>query len=211
MPLFNDEVREQLRGFLTKMKSGAVITLTTQEFECGACADARAFAEEFSSLSGKITLKIRDLVRDKGLPLVDKVPALSIMGPSGEDYGINFYGIPAGYEINSFVGALLDAAGAGEALPEELSVRIKAIDRDIHIQVIVSLSCPYCPAAVGAAHRMAFENPKIRADMVDGALFPHIVQRYNVTSVPKFVINETHFLDGAQPLEALIDFLEKMQ
>jgi alkyl hydroperoxide reductase subunit F len=42
----------------------------------------------------------------------------------------------------------------------------------------------------------------IKSDMVEGPEFPHLVQRYNVTAVPKTVINETDSFEGALPAAA---------
>ena len=53
--------------------------------------------------------------------------------------------------------------------------------------------------AVHLAHRMAIESDMVRADMVEGAEFPHLAHRYNVFAVPKTVVNEKVSFEGAQP------------
>ena len=121
-----------------------------------------------------------------------------------------FYGVPAGYEVNSWMSAILAVSGVAERIPESLSKRIAAIDRDVHIQVFIGLSCPYCPAAVVAAHRIALENPRVRADMVEASTFPHLAVKYGVSGVPKTIINETAELVGAHPIEDLLDRIEAL-
>jgi alkyl hydroperoxide reductase subunit AhpF len=64
---------------------------------------------------------------------------------------------------------------------------------------MASLTCPHCPKAVQAAHRLAFLNDNIKADMVDIAEFPYLAQRYDVTGTPKTIINEDHSFVGAYP------------
>lgn len=48
------------------------------------------------------------------------------------------------------------------------------------------------------------ENDLITGDMVEATEFPHLVQRYGVRGVPKTVVNETVFIEGAVPEEAFL-------
>ena len=43
------------------------------------------------------------------------------------------------------------------------------------------------------------ENDLITADMVEATEFPHLVQRYGVRGVPRTVVNENVFIEGAYP------------
>jgi alkyl hydroperoxide reductase subunit AhpF len=85
------------------------------------------------------------------------------------------------------------------ASPLRLKEVLKGLKRPVHLQVFVTLTCPYCPAAVQLAHRMALESDLVRADMVESAEFPHLVQRYGVFAVPKTVVNEGFGFEGALP------------
>ncbi len=49
------------------------------------------------------------------------------------------------------------------------------------------------------AHKAAIESPLVVADAVEAMEFPHLVLRYQVQGVPRTVINERYFLDGAVP------------
>lgn len=46
---------------------------------------------------------------------------------------------------------------------------------------------------------MAIENDLVRADMVEAIEFPHLAVKYHVHGVPKTVVNETFFIEGAMP------------
>jgi predicted DsbA family dithiol-disulfide isomerase len=48
------------------------------------------------------------------------------------------------------------------------------------------------------------ESDLIRADMVEATEFPHLAQRYGVRGVPRTVVNEDVFIDGALPEEAYL-------
>lgn len=47
------------------------------------------------------------------------------------------------------------------------------------------------------AHQFALESDLIRADMVEATEFPQLVGRYGVRGVPRTVVNEKIFIDGA--------------
>jgi predicted DsbA family dithiol-disulfide isomerase len=51
---------------------------------------------------------------------------------------------------------------------------------------------------------MAWENPQITGDMVEAMEFPHLAQRYSVMGVPRTVINETDYIEGAVPEQLFI-------
>ncbi len=213
MTIFNENVRKQLLELLAEMKDEVKIAFFTQEFECNTCKDAHAFLQEFTEISDKISFESYELVKDKEVAEkygVDKIPAMVMLDKDGNDHGVRFYGVPGGYEINSFLSALKEVSGNQEELPEELVKRIKAIDKDVHIQVFVTATCPYCPGAVVVSHRLALENPHIKADMVDASAYPDLTIKYRVMGVPKIVINETQELVGAQPITEFLNVLENL-
>lgn len=213
MAIFDDKVRGQLTEILKNMKEEVTLVFFSQEIECFTCRDARSFVEEVSSLNSKIKLEKYNLVEDSEkteLYKIDKVPAIAVADKNGADTGIRFYGIPAGYEISSFLSALLETSGVKEVLSKEIMERIAKVDKDVHIQVFVTLGCPHCPKAVETAHRLALENKNIKADMIESNSFAHLVARYNISSVPKIVINDRFEFVGAQPMAAFLDVLEKV-
>jgi glutaredoxin-like protein len=199
--------KERLRRELESAIEGQVrVVLFTQEVECASCQEARNLAEEVASLSNKIKLEIYDFVKDmekaKGLG-IDKVPAMAVLGK--KEYGIRFYGIPFGYELKPFLEALVMASSGSTKLSEESRRKLKALGQPVHIQVFVTPTCPYCPAATGLAHQCAIENTLVRSDMVEITEFPHLAQKYAVMGVPKVVINDRTEFVGALPEEHFID------
>ncbi len=49
------------------------------------------------------------------------------------------------------------------------------------------------------------ENDLITADSVEISEFPHLAQKYRVMGVPKTVINEVQFIEGAGPEPMLLN------
>ncbi len=214
MALFDEKIMQQLRDILGKMKDDVYLLFFTQEIECPMCRETRMFLEEISSLNEKLKLETYNFIIDAGTAGrygVDKIPATVVLGKDRMDCGIKFYGLPGGYEINSFISSVLEVSGRKEALPAEIMDRINSIDHDIHIQVFVGLGCPHCPGAVSVAHRLALESPRVRAEMVDTGAFVPLAQKYNVTGVPKIVFNDRVELTGAHPLETFLDVIDRLK
>ncbi|HIC95104.1 TPA: glutaredoxin [Candidatus Bipolaricaulota bacterium] len=130
---------------------------------------------------------------------IDKIPAIAVVGPGEKDYGVRFYGVPGGYEFGSLIEAIKAVAAGESGLTSQTKEALKGLKRPVHLQVFVTLTCPYCPTAVQLAHRMAIESDLVRAEMVESSEFPHLVQRYGVFTVPKTVINERFGFEGALP------------
>jgi glutaredoxin-like protein len=213
MALLDDKVRVQLQGILGSMQDRVNLAYFTQEFECRTCGDARTFIEEISALSPKINFEVFDFVKDKekvDAYSVDKIPAIIVLDKDKNDTGIKFYGLPGGYEINSFLGTILETSGKKEAFSSDIVSRLEKITKEVHIEVFVALSCPACPAAVTVAHRMALENRHIKADMIDSMIFPHLAVRHSVSSVPHILFNGKEKAIGAQPPSVFLDIMEKL-
>jgi len=140
---------------------------------------------------------------------IDKIPAIAVLGPDDTDYNIRFYGIPSGYEFMSLLEAIkLVSAGQAELEPETLAF-LEALEEPLHLQVFVTPTCPYCPRAVVLAHQLAFASDKVRSDMVEANEFPQLSMRYNVMGVPRTVINEDVFMEGAAPEQMLLEKLRE--
>lgn len=213
MRLMDQDTQNQVRDLLAVVTSPVNLHLFTQEFECGYCKETRQIAEEVAELSDYVTLHVHDFVEDSALAeslKIDKIPAIAVMGANDQDYGIRFYGIPSGYEFTSLLEAIIavgTGASAGDLDPATLAF-LDTLTAPLHLQVFVTPTCPYCPSAVVLAHRLALASDKVTADMVEVTEFPHLGQRYNVMGVPRTVINDDTYIEGAVP-EAML--LEKLK
>jgi len=201
-----NEVKERFKEL-----SGPVRLVNfTQKLECHHCQDARRLIKEIASFSPRISSEVYDFVIDKEKVQqykIDKIPAVVVEG--GKDYGIRFFGIPGGYEFNSLVSSIIDVSRGTADLSPESKDRIGKINKPIHIQVFVTLTCPYCPAAVQMAHKLALHSEYITSDMVESAEFPHLTNKYGVMGVPKVIINEKFGFEGALPESAFLDEVTK--
>jgi len=200
MPILSDEIQARLERELEGLPREVKLVVFTQEVECAHCRENTALAQEVAALSDKIALEVYNFALDREAVeryQVDKIPALVVEGE--RDYGIRFYGVPAGYEFGSLIEAIKVVATGESGLAPETKAALRGLKRPVHLQVFVTLTCPYCPMAVQLAHKMALESELIRADMVESTAFPHLAQRYEVFAVPKTVVNDGASFEGALP------------
>jgi glutaredoxin-like protein len=210
MPLLNDEIAGQVKEQLGTLAGPVRLVVFTQAFECEYCAENRQLVEEVADLSDQVTAEVYNFVTDKEKAEeleIDKIPAIAVIG--AEDYGVRFYGIPAGYEFTSLIHAIQAVAAGEPELSEEGLQALAELADPVHMQVFVTPTCPYCPQSVVLAHQMAIASPMVRADMVEATEFPHLSMKYQVMGVPRTVINETTHVEGAVPEPMLLEKLQE--
>jgi alkyl hydroperoxide reductase subunit F len=198
--IIDDAAKSKLQTILGSLADPVTLLFFTQEYACPACAQQYQLLNELASLSEMIDLHVKNFMSpgDEAAKFgVDKIPATAVLGKA--DYGIRFYGLTVGYEFTSLLESLLMVSTGLSGLDPQLEALVKGITDPVHLQILVSLTCPYCPKMVHVAHQFAFVNENIRADMIEVSQFPDLVQKYAVTGVPKTIINEEHAFEGALP------------
>jgi glutaredoxin-like protein len=225
MELLNPDVREATQAKLAEAMEGPVtLVLYTQEpghlvlpdalqgQECQFCKENRQLLEEVAALSDKLRLEVHDYrtETDNARALgIDKIPALALLGPESLDHGIRFYGIPSGYEYTGLIEAIVDVSRGRTGLSEKTRGKLRSLDRDVHLQVFVTPTCPYCTFAVRLSHQFALESPRVRADMVEATEFPHLANKNQVMGVPRTVVNDSGFIEGAMPEDKFLEEILK--
>jgi glutaredoxin-like protein len=212
MAFINEKDARVIRERLAKLLGPVTLVIFTQEFECEYCRQTRELAEEITGLSaGKVTMEVFDFVRDKAKADqmgIDQIPALAVLSGSGKDYGIRFFGIPAGYEFASLLESLEMVANGDSGLAAATREKLKALSSPLNLQVFVTPTCPYCPRAVLTAFRFAMESENVHASMVEATEFPHLANKYQVSGVPHTVIGDSpQAMIGAYPEAAAADML----
>ncbi|MEM4480952.1 MAG: thioredoxin family protein [Candidatus Bathyarchaeia archaeon] len=207
--MISEEHREHLREELAhRLVNPVKLVVFTQKFECPHCAQTRSLVEELAGLSDKISVEVYDFAADVDKARaygVDKVPAIAIVGV--KDYGLRFYGLPYGYEFGTFLEGITSVSRGRADLSEETREKLKGVKAPVHIQVFVTLTCPYCPSVASLAFKFAVESDMVRADVIDVSEFPHIGHKYGVMGVPKTVINEKVEFLGAVPEEVFLEHI----
>ncbi len=210
MGLLREEDRAYLEDLFAKSLVKPVkIVYFTQALNCQFCEDTKMIYEEVASLHSDIHLEVHNFAEEKDLAQqygIDKVPGAAIVTDE-KDYGVRFFGIPSGYEFMSLVEAIVHVSKGTVELEPETIEKLKTITRPVHIEVMVTPTCPYCPRMVMLAHKFAIVSDMIRADMVEATEFPELANKYAVYGVPKTMINGGHGIEGAVPEHVFLDHL----
>jgi glutaredoxin-like protein len=199
--MLDENTAQKAREILGELDRSVTLLVFTQEYECTYCAQNVELAGDMAGLSDKIRHEVHDFEKSQELAQklgIDKIPAM-VVTADGEDMGIRFFGIPSGYEFVSLLGAIRTVSTGKHELSADTVEKIGELDRPVHIQVFVTPTCPYCTKSVMLAHRLAYASKHITGDMVEAIEFPHLSQKYNVAGVPRSVINEKDFIEGAVP------------
>jgi glutaredoxin-like protein len=209
MSLIPEEHKEHVKKQLAEDLVAPVrIVMFTQQMECQFCAQTKQLITEVAALNDKINAEVHDFVADAELARklgVDRIPATVILGE--KDYGIKFYGLPYGYEFQSFMSALTIVSRRRTDLSEKTKAQIRDLRVPVHIQVFVTLTCPQCPTAASMAHKFAMESDLIKADVIDANEFPQLAVKYGVMGVPKIVVNEKVDFVGAVSEDLFLQYV----
>ena len=193
MPMFDEATIKQLSRILEGLINPVKIILFKGNNEKS--KETETFVTEFADFSSKISLIIYDLELDKAKAKAEEwnVPTSPGIFVTTEDEslkGVAFFGTPGGYEVNSFLTALLEVSGKIEALSVEHKKIIDAITTPIYLQAYISLTCPLCPQAVMNIHRLAIENHNIKSYMVEGFAFKEHSEKFEIAAFPTIIIGQ---------------------
>jgi glutaredoxin-like protein len=222
MAIISPEDRQTL--FAQELQDDVNITYFTQREsvllvagqECSSCKETRELLEEVTGTSDKLHLTVKDFVRDEQEAQrlgITRIPAFILQGHAKG--AVRYFGFPAGYEFSTLVEDLIDVSKGTTRLSEKTREGLATVDQNLHIQVFVTPTCPYCPRVARLAHQIAIENKHITADVVEISGFIDLAQRYRVQGVPKTVVNDRIEVMGAIPeprfLQEVLKALEPQQ
>ena len=196
---------DDLAARLAALPAPVRLVFFTQTFGCDTCLPARQAVDQIASLSGQITVEEHNVVLDTDevtTHRIERVPAVAVVGD--RDLGLRFYGVPGGYEMASIVDAVLLAATGDVGLSPESLAAIAVVDRPIDLKVFVTPTCAFCPQAVSMAYRLAAASDQITASAIEATAYPDLVRQYQVTGVPKTVVDGQIEILGAQPEEIFV-------
>jgi len=178
--------------------------------ECHICQDAGAMLAELAQLNDKIKVESYDIATDRAKAdeyRIERIPGMAIFG--ARNYGMRYYGVPTGFEFNVLVQAVIDVSRGASDLGPLTREKLKGLGADVHVQLFVTPTCPYCPGVARTLYKMAIENPRVHVSVIEAMEFITLAQRYDVRGVPRIVVNETLSFEGALPESGLLAFILK--
>lgn len=195
--LFTPDMVEQLNTVFSRMEDKVRLEVVTDERKVS--EDLKGYISELAKLTDKLVVTYRE---DKnGL-----TPYVKVTGKGGDAF--TFHGVPGGHEFTSFVLGLYNAAGPGQKVAEDVLADIPKL-RPRHLDILVGLSCTMCPELVIAAERLSTLTENLTVDIYDINHFGALKDKYNVMSVPCFVVDQSKVSFGKKNARELLDILLK--
>ena len=99
----------------------------------------RQILNEVAGLSPKITLKTHSLLSGPEVASaygIARTPATAIVG--AQDYGIRYYGMPAGYEFATLLDLIIATSQGQAAIADTSREMLARLKENAHIQVFVT-------------------------------------------------------------------------
>jgi alkyl hydroperoxide reductase subunit AhpF len=160
MALLKDSDREYLRNEFKQLTNPVKLAFFTQGLECEYCPLTQQVLEEVATLSDKIQLQTYNFAIDKEQVAnfgIARVPAIAVLRVEAKtngggqaateeagkeaherDYGIRFYGVPAGFEFASLLGDILDVSLGQSGLSEQSKSALAQLKDPLHLQVFTT-------------------------------------------------------------------------
>ncbi len=198
--LLTKELLDAVKGYTANMNNA--ITLVLQQGEHAKRAELVEFLESLCSVSDQLKFEERDIQA--------RSPISFSLERDGEPLHITFSGIPGGHEFNSLILAILQASGTALKLDDHIQKIIKRIDEPLNFVTYISLSCHNCPDVVQALNQFALLNLNISSEMIDGGLFPELIEENNIQGVPSVYLNDEVFANGKIDTAVLLEKLTEL-
>ncbi|TXS93763.1 alkyl hydroperoxide reductase subunit F [Parahaliea maris] len=197
--MLNNDILQALKGYAEKLEKP--VTLVLQNGDHDKRDELVDFLTKFTSVSDNLHF----IQRDTGDQL--RSPLSFALEVDGEPTGIVFSGIPGGHEFNSLVLAVLQSGGVALKLDDTIQTLVRRASQPLQFEVFVSLSCHNCPDVVQALNQFALLSPNISSEMIDGGLYPQLIEERNIQGVPAVFLNGEPFANGKIDTATLLDKL----
>ncbi|MDR7551069.1 MAG: glutaredoxin, partial [Armatimonadota bacterium] len=99
----------------------------------------RRILQEVAALSDRIALEEHSLVGEPELAAqygIGRTPATAVVG--AQDFGVRYFGMPAGYEFVTLVDLILDVSRGRASVSAQTMETLAALPGEAHLQVFVT-------------------------------------------------------------------------
>ncbi len=200
MALLSEKDAQEVSKLFENLTDTVQVTLFKGEIGCESSSDTETILRELEPLSDNLEVTVYSQLNDSGKAEefgVDRIPAIFVS--DGTHSRVRFFGTPSGYEFSSLLTCILDTGSGREPLSGEMLDFLAGLQTDLDINVFVTPTCPHCPAAAVLATRMAAASGNVVASVLEANEFPELADKYRVQGVPRTIINENLFAEGALP------------
>ncbi len=206
-----EEIQAQLSRIFAKLEHDVPLHLILSDDKDSPFNQAtREILQTIARISPKIKVREHrlddDFAKERG---VTSSPTV-LFDP--EHYGLRWLAPPLGEEGRMFIEALVMLGNRKSDLSEQSRRILDRITSPRHVQVFVSMTCPYCPQQAMNVLKAVVARPDlVTLDIVDVQANPELTERYSAYSTPMTFANDELIGKGAQPEELFLTSLEKLE
>lgn len=206
--VLDDAIMQQIQGLAERFEKSVQLVVIQDPEKAEKSAEMLSLVNEIASASDKI--QVQHYQKGENLEMEAKIqanflPVVGFLNDKGEYARIKYAVVPGGHELTSFLLALYNVAGPGQAVKEEIQQKATEIDERVNLKIGVSLTCTKCPETVQSAQRIAVENQNVDIEVVDVFGFQDFKKKYDIMSVPAVVMNDKSLFFGQKDIPALLD------
>jgi len=139
MGLLRDSDIEEIRGRFEGLVSPVKLVHFTQELNLEYGRETQQLLHDLAQITDKLSLETYNYLLNKEEVAeygVDKVPATIIR--NGKDYGIRYFGLPAGYEFSSLLDAILMVSKGDSGLQPGSRGKLAGLTQPVHLEVFAT-------------------------------------------------------------------------
>jgi hypothetical protein len=134
-----DRQRQVLREALRDLVNPVTLLYYTPDVASAATRAERSLLEEIAGASDRLHLDVLadrwDAAREDAVGIA-RTPAIVLR--SDQDFGIQYYGAPDGYELETFLGIIRAVSDGRSGLSEASRARVAALVGRRHLEVLVA-------------------------------------------------------------------------
>jgi alkyl hydroperoxide reductase subunit AhpF len=137
----DDGLKKQVRQVFEDMQEPVTILCFSSAAKCEYCEETVQLLSEVTALSSLLALEVHDLDKESQLASfyhVDKAPGIVIAGRQEKeiiDFGIRYYGVPAGSEFGALISDLLTVSKRQSGLSDETKAFLAGLKEPVHLMV----------------------------------------------------------------------------
>lgn len=210
MAYISDGDREALKKMFDEKLRGEVLITLFVRHGSASSEEAKKLLIEVSLLSEKTKLEVFDFDRDEEMVKkygISRAPCIVLTGR--KDYGMRYYGVPAGQEFQSLSEGIVYASTGTTELTDATRKELAGLEKPIKILVFVTANCVYCPRVVLVAWQFAVESDMVTVDVIDIGEFPEVKSEYRILATPKLVVENKGSITGARADEfSILDIIK---
>ncbi len=144
--ILDEGITKQVQEVFADLDKQVEVLYFKSKENCEYCEETQQLLQEVTALSDKLSLTVRDLQEDAALAAeyhIDKAPAFAMLAKDSEgagttDFGIRFFGIPAGHEFTSLINDLLLVSKGDSGLSPQTRTYLAGLTEPVTLQVFVT-------------------------------------------------------------------------